>query len=204
MINFPSFLKQITVGIHKIQFPHYHRKFTAPTLILPIDRILLFIVILLIFVNLIHSVFISFNEEKSLKRKIISFPSLSTFHEQLGEYYLKYNLTEAGKEYLLANELSKENGYPTDSNSTVLGTTDSPFEAWIRFVSYNQALEEDLNNWNIIETTFNNYSYSHLKKAFLYDQLENEDGVKKELQSLGWDYKNIPEVINLKNKYSFR
>jgi hypothetical protein len=204
MINFLSSLKQINSGIRKIQFPHYHRKFTAPALRLPIDLLLLLIIILIIFINLFHSLFIGFNEEKGLKRKIVSFPSSPIFHEQLGEYYTKYNLAEAGKEYLLANELLKENSYSMNNNSTVLGITFSPSETWIRLIGYNQTLTDDLNGWNKIADTFPNYSYTHLVKAFLYDKLGNSDGVKEELQNLGWDYKNIPEVINLKNKYSFR
>lgn len=203
MINFFKKLKQKTAGIHCLQFPHYHRKFTAPILPLSNNLILLFILILVIFINLFHSLFIGFNEEKGLKRKIIRLPSFPVFHEQLGEYYLKYNLAEAGKEYLLANELSKENGYAPGNNTTVLGVTVSPFETWYRLISYNQTLTEDLNSWHKIAATFPNYSYSHLKKAFLYDRLGNADGVKNELQNLEWEYNYLPEVKTLKNKYDF-
>lgn len=195
MINFAQKLNQ---------FPHYHRKFTAYILTQPLNIMLLLIITLLIILNLFHTVFFGFNEEKRLKKNIVLFPFVSGFHEELGAFYLGFNLLEAGNEYLLANNLYKDEGTPEDAIAQVLGIASSPFQTWLKLISYNQTVTEDLNNWQKIEAVFPNYSYSHLKKAFLFDLLANADGVKKELQNLGWDYKDLPEVINLKNKYGFR
>lgn len=111
---------------------------------------------------------------------------------------------EAGNEYLLADSLDKETKPFTEDNTQVLGSTVSPFETWLNLTNYNKIISDELTDWKKIGEILPDYTYSHLKKAFLYEQLRDAIGVKSELQNLGWEYNNLSEVINLKNKYDLR
>ena len=156
----------------KIKFPHFIRKIHASPLMRIFDYFLWYLIIFLVLLNLFHTYFFPFNEEKRLQRQIIIKPFEALFHESLGQYYLVVNYQAANREYLLAQKLYEETQI---AGNKVLGVQSSPAEIWANITSQKQKLGKEMDYWEIINKAFPDYLYTKAKMAALAYQLGDKN-----------------------------
>lgn len=160
----------------EIKFPHFIRKIHASPFMRIFDYFLWYLVIFLVLLNLFHTYFFPFNEEKRLQRQIIIKPFEALFHEELGRYYLAVNYQAANREYLLAQKLYEET---TFAENKVLGMQSPPAEIWASVTSEKQKLEKELDFWEKINKAFPDYLYTKAKMAAIAYQLGDKDKTQK-------------------------
>lgn len=162
----------------KTYLPHFYRRIAAPFLFVSIQMFIL--------VNLFHTFFFGFTDEKKIKLHIMSYPKVSAFHEQLGQLYLKTNKQRAETEYRLAGEfyqiLGMETGLSAVTNDQ--NTYSEPRMTWNSIVNQDVQIREELAYWKNISMTMPDYYYAKLKMAVLYSQLGKTEESASILENL--------------------
>ena len=152
------------------EFPHIIRNIAAPIFL-----------ITLVILNLMSSTFIKMDRGQKLRSNIIKNPFNSKAHEQLAQYYLELNTTEAGKEYALAEEYYSPS--PQNKNNT-LGDVSSPWTTWQNILTSQEKLSAEIEYWDSLKETLPDYNYAFLKLATLYFQSGQLDLSRKYLNHL--------------------
>lgn len=176
------------------EFPHIIRKINAEPLARPFDYFFWYLLICLILINLLHSHLFPFDTEKRLQRRIVQIPFESTFHEQLGQYYLSLNMKAAEGEYFLAEELY-QNAHGTKTN--VLGVQSSPADIFKNVKSKQQSTENELKQWEFVYNNFPDFIYAKKKMAILHYQLGNKEKSGEYLKSVLSESPSDQTLVNL-------
>ncbi len=164
-----------------IKFPHIIRKIPAPSRFLPLKHLFFVFIFILILLNILQPFFFPASEEKLLRLALMQNPNSRYLHEKLGKYYLPINLSEAQREYQLAQENYSEK--ETKGNS-VLGIESEPQESWKNIKNQEMKLKEEVSYWQGILLQLPDYQYALLKLASIYTQLGEKERAKEFLEQL--------------------
>lgn len=175
--GFLSFIKSVFI------LPHISRRITAPV---PNAKktLVLFVILTTIFTaNLIYEYQKSPDMEKSLQQLILRNPSDSKLHEKLGGYYLTINKNAAKREFDLAQEYYS---YSLTPPINILGIETQPADRFKEITDSREKIMKEIEYWEKISLFLPEYSYSTMKTAVLYYQLDDKVKTNELTKLLLW------------------